>query len=135
MSEIPVFTTTVEAYCLFGGSDDRPNLMVERRNPQLINESNAFVCVYLDGGIEHIAGFDIPSLIDGKLEITDHEGTPCKVELDKGIYDCSLFLWLTNHEESLNGARKRYYGYIHLSSETERIAATLRMKAARITGP
>lgn len=88
---MPLTFTSTEAHSMFGSGEP----LVKQRERQVLNGEDTSTCVYLHGDIERMAGFDIPVLVEGDLDLGyEHLGTPCVVEpFPFGPQSCKLFLW------------------------------------------
>ena len=78
------FTTTEPGFLGTAGSD----LFVPRKNPEVKGKWSG---VYIHGRAQDIAGYDIPSIIDGVLEYKPEQD--CLVALKEQNVECILVAW------------------------------------------
>jgi hypothetical protein len=78
------FTTTETGFMGTDGSD----LFVPRKNPEVTGKWRS---VYIHGKAQDIAGYDIPSIIDGVLDYKPEQ--ECIVALKDQNVECILVAW------------------------------------------
>lgn len=100
--------TTTEPYSMFGSAEG-VDPKVPQREFEILNDGKAFMSVYIHGDAQHEAGFDIPLIVEGSLDVTaEHDGAECEVELPSPPDEyarpqpnrkipCLIFTWDTGH--------------------------------------
>lgn len=79
-------------FSMFGGAGEP---LVPLRGRKVLNGDDVHTCVYLHGDIQCLAGFDIPVLVEGDLDVgLEHMGEECIVEpFPFAPRRCKLFMW------------------------------------------
>lgn len=83
--------TTTQPHSMFGSGEP----LVPQRKRAILNAHDVHTCVYLHGEIQGLAGFDIPVLVEGDLDMgLEHMGEECMVEpFPFEPKRCKLYMW------------------------------------------
>lgn len=125
------FTSSEPFSVIFQAMSDEPPPapLVERRSPVVIGLEDKFLNIYIHGDAEAAAGFDIPKIIDGTLEMKEGE-LDCVLELPSKSIPCIAVLWNTSSKATtVEGKRVEVWKGLIVSKEDAKSLAYARKLA------
>lgn len=134
--------TTTEPHGMFSFAEDSTPL-IPQREFAIKNDGKVSLSVYLHGEAQNEAGFDIPLLVEGELDISgEYDGMECEVELPSPPDEyarprpnrkipCLLFTWDTQHPVTPFGSSVAHPKHMGLIAAKDDEAALRYARQAR----